>query len=325
VNRFRGSVLLLVVLSVFSLTQPVLAISDPDSIELISLRVYNNVYEAGDWLILCEADVAYNTTPSEDSTDTFGFFLDDGSGIVAAGEVISYGHNLGMIYLGSSDVSDLGLTWENASYNVSVMGLPAYFPIPVEDVSMDTKPLTGCWIDGTTEENRGYLGNRIILLAALIEDDWGEDWLSGNNKLNELGREQVLTAIPYLNLIIPDIFEPVTTSPDYTPPDYDPEYENTLLDRTGERLTNVLNGLGEWITGKENMGLLVGGLGLAILYFILAGRIFVATGSVPASVAISIPFLIGGNLIGILPLSITFIAAFFAALFFGITFILGRF
>jgi len=324
VNRLRILVLLLVVLFVFSFTIPVLAIADPDSIELISVRIYTNIYEAGDWLVLCEANIAYNSTPAENATEAFGFVLRDGLNITAAGEVLSYGHNLGIIYLGASDVDDRGLTWGNSSYNVSVMGLPGYFPSPVEDVSMDTKTLGGCWITGTFAECREYLGNRIILLAGLIEESREEEWLSANNKLNETGREWVLMAMPYLNLIIPDIFEPVSSTPGYTPPDYNPEYEDTLLTRAGVRLTGVLNGLGQWITGKPNMGVLFGGLGLAILYFILAGRIFVATGSVPASIAISIPFLIGGNLVGLLPLSITFIAAFFAALFFGVTFILGR-
>lgn len=324
-KRCRLSVLLLVVLSLFLVAIPVLAISDPDSIELLSVRIYENIYEDGDWLVLCESDIVYNTTPSESANETFCYALRDGSNITATGIVVDYGHHLGMIYLGSSDVSDKGLSWGNTTYNVSVMGTPTYFPTPVEDVSMDTLTLEGCWIAGTMEECREYLGIRVILLAGYIEDSRGEEWLTDSLTLNELGREEVLKAIPYLNLILPDIFEPLTSFPDYTPPEYEPEYENTLLERAGTRLTTALNGIGEWITGKPNMGLLFGGIGLAVLYFILAGRIFVATGSVPASIALSIPFLLGGNLIGIVPLSITFIAAFFAAISFGVTYILGRF
>lgn len=324
-NKLRILVLLSVVLSVFLLAQPVLAVSDPDSIELMSIRVYQNVYEDGDWLVLCEYDIAYNSTPAENATETFGLVLRDGLNITAVGEVVAYNHHIGIIYLGSSDVDDRGLTWGNTTYNVSVMGIPPSFNSTTEGVNMDTIILTaGYWIEGVTDESRDYLGSRVIILAQYLENDWGIELVNTENKLNCEGREQVLLAIPYLDVICPEIFAPCSTIPGYTPPDHNPAYEDTLLARTGVRLTAALNGIGQWITGKPNMGLLIGGLGLAILYFILAGRIFVATGSVPASIAISIPFLIGGNLIGILPLSITFIAAFFAALFFGVTFILGR-
>lgn len=324
-SRSRLTVLLLVVLSVFLIAVPVLAILDPDSIELLSVRIYENIYEDGDWLILCESDIAYDTPPTESANVTFRYALRDGVDVVATGIVIDYNHHLGIIYLGSSDVDDGSLTWGNTTYNVSVMGHPTYFPTPIEGTNMDTRTLGGCWISGTAEECRDYLGNRILLLAGYIEASRGEEWLSDNTLLNETGRTEVLKAMPYLNLVIPDIFEPLTSSPDYTPPDYDPEYEERLLTRAGDRLTTALNGLGLWITGKEGMGVLFGGLGLALIYFILAGRIFVATGSVPGAIAISIPFLLGGNLIGLLPLSITFIAVFFAAISFGVTYILGRF
>lgn len=325
-RRLRLGVLLLVVLSLFLLVQPVLALDDPpDSIDLYSVRIYENIYEDGDWLILCDFNVAYNVTPTEDPEDAYMLALRNGTNITAVGEVLAYNHTLGMIYLGSSDVDDRGLTWGNATYNVSVMIQPAFNATPEEDVNMDTLTLGGCWITGTMAETRDQLGDRIILIAADIEDDRGEDWVSVNNKLTETGRAYVLEAIPYLNLILPDIFEPITSGPGWSSSNHTTEYEDTLLTHAGDRLTGVLNNMGEWITGKPNMGVLFGGLGVALLYFILAGRIFVATGSVPAAIAISIPFLIGGNLIGLLPLSITFIAAFFAALSFGVTYILGRF
>ena len=324
-SKLRLLVLLSVVLSVFFSVQLVLAVSDPDSIDLLSIRVYENVYEEGDWLILCEHDVAYSSTPVEAANATFCLVLRNGINITAVGYVVEYNHHIGTIYLDSSSVDNLGLTWGNTTYNVSVMGHPDYFTNLTEGVNMSTTVLTaGYWIEGETDESRDYLGNRVIVLAKYLEADWGIDLVNSENELNCEGREEVLKAVLYLDVICPDIFAPCSVIPGYTPPDYDPEYEDTLLSRTGVRLTTALNGLGLWITGKPSMGLLFGGLGLAILYFILAGRIFVATGSVPASIAISIPFLIGGNLVGILPLSITFIAAFFAALSFGVTYIIGR-
>lgn len=126
-KRFRFLSILLSIFSIFFLVHPVLAISDPDSIELLSVRVYQNVYEDGDWLVLCEHDIVYNSTPAENATEAFGLVLRDGSNITATGEVVAYNHHIGIIYLGSSDVDDRGLTWGNTTYNVSVMGIPPYF------------------------------------------------------------------------------------------------------------------------------------------------------------------------------------------------------
>jgi len=325
VSKLRILVLLSVVLSVFLVATPVLAIDNPDSIDLLSVRVYQNIYEDGDWLVLGEYDIAYNSTPAEAANETFCLVLRNGVNITAVGYVVEYNHHIGTIYLDSSSVDDLGLVWGNTTYNVSVIGHPDFFTDLTEGVNMSTTVLTaGYWIEGETDESRDYLANRIIVLAKYLEEDWGIDLVDTDNKLNCEGREEVLKAVTYLDVICPDIFASCSEIPGYTPPSYNPEYEDTLLSRTGVRLTAALNGLGLWITGKPNMGLLFGGLGLAILFFILAGRIFVATGSVPGAIAISIPFLIGGNLIGILPLSITFIAAFFAALSFGVTYIIGR-
>ena len=132
-------------------------------------------------------------------------------------------------------------------------------------------------------------------------------------------------AIPGLQTACPDIFQISASYPDEPAAAGNATFQATLTGQMGDRLSGVLENFGSWIFGKESMGIFVGGIGLAILFFILAGRIFVATGSVPGAIAISIPFLFVGNLIGVLPLVITFIAAFLCVLTFGVLFILGRF
>jgi len=90
----------------------------------------------------------------------------------------------------------------------------------------------------------------------------------------------------------------------------------------GNRLTNAMNGFGEWLGVP---GTIVAGVGCFILYFVLAGRLFVATGSTQAAFALSIPFLLVGSYLGMIPLYIIFAAGFIVILMFGITFILARF
>jgi len=69
----------------------------------------------------------------------------------------------------------------------------------------------------------------------------------------------------------------------------------------------------------------MGGLALAIIFFILSGRIFVATGSPATAMVISMPLLIVGTMIGLLQPVWLFVGGFMVVLLFGILFILGRF
>ena len=72
-------------------------------------------------------------------------------------------------------------------------------------------------------------------------------------------------------------------------------------------------------------GSMVAAAGATLLYFILAGRVFVATGSTQAAIVLTIPFLLIGGLLGFIPLSVLFAIGFLIIILFGITFILARF
>lgn len=108
----------------------------------------------------------------------------------------------------------------------------------------------------------------------------------------------------------------------YTVPDFTGAYEEGLQRNMGDRFRNALDGFGEWLGIPGSM---VGAAGAAIIYFILAGRVFVATGSTQAAIALTIPFLLIGGLLGMIPLSVIFAIGFLIIILFGITFILARF
>jgi len=107
----------------------------------------------------------------------------------------------------------------------------------------------------------------------------------------------------------------------YTVPDWTGAYARGLKDNMGNRLTQAMNGFGEWIGVP---GTIVAGIGAFIVYLLLAGRIFVATGNVQAAIALSIPFLLIGSYLGMIPLYVIFAVVFIVILLFGITFILAR-
>ncbi len=327
--RYFSRLLLLVLplLLVLVLAVPVFAIDNPSSIAINDVGVYGGLWEPGDMLFVVEYEVMYDPDPEEDPQDTFLAGVWDGTVKGPDRPLDYYCHNFTSIYLTAAEAASFGYE-VNDELKVKVTGNPSYFPTLVEGDNMSTVTMTaGHWtVGGTLQETRDYLADWCILLAGVLEDSWPEEivLLSSGGKLNATGRLKFLEVIPGLDGICPDIFLVSASYPGYEPPTYDPAYEEGLKERIGAKLLGVLNNLGKWVTGKENLGSLVGGVGLAVLFFILAGRIFIATGSVPTAIVVSIPFLFAGNLIGILPLSITFIAAFLVSVMFGVTFILGR-
>lgn len=325
-NRLRWLPILLVLVLVF-LPQPVLAIGNPDSISVESIKAYVGIWEEGDMLFVIEYDIDYDPEPEEDPEDTFLFGIWDETDVKGPDIALNYYlHNFISIYLTAAQVTAFGYA-KNDELKVKILGNPVYFETLTEGVNMATMSLSaGHWIEGSSlDQTRQYLADWCIVLAEVFEASWGIELLTSSDKLNIVGKLKFEEAIPGLQSVCPDIFQISASYPD------DPEgvgnatFQTTLTGRMGNRLSGVLENFGSWFFGKASMGIFIGGAGLAILYFILAGRIFIATGSVPGAIAVSIPFLFVGNLVGVLPLVITFIAAFLCVLTFGILFILGRF
>lgn len=328
--RFRGYlcrllVLLVAVLVLLSVVTAAYAIVNPDSVSIESIRVYEGLWEEGDMLFLVEYKVMYAVDPEEDPQDTFLLGVWDGDVKGPDRPLDYYQHNFTSVYVTAAQVTAFGYAFED-EFKVRVTGNPVFFPSLVEGTNMKTVTLSGGnWLNGgSLEATREYLAAWCIVLAGDLEDSWSITLLTSGDRLNSTGISKFRETIPGLDSICPDIFQVYTTYPEYEDPTYDPTYEVTLLGRTGPRLEAVLDGLGQWITGKEDMGGLVGGVGLSVMFFVLAGRIFVATGSVPTAIVVSIPFLFVGNIIGVLSLTITFVAAFLVVVVFSVTFILGR-
>ena len=278
-------------------------------------------------LFVIEYKTMYDPDPEEEPEDTFLAGIWDETLVKGPDIALNYyQHNFISIYLTPTQVTSFGYAL-NDELKIRIAGNPSYFSSLTEGVNMKTKTLTEAnWVKGSSMAlTRTYLADWCVILAETFEDSWGEIvLLTESDKLNTTGKLLFEEAIPGLQSICPEIFQVSSSYPDEPEPAGNATFQNTLLGNMGDRLSGVLDGLGETVFGREGMGVFIGGIGLAILYFILAGRIFIATGSVPGAVAVSIPFLIGGNLIGILPLTITFIAAFIVVLMFGITFVLGR-
>lgn len=304
----------------------VLAISNPDSISILSVRVFEGLWVEDDMLFVVEYDVEYTVDPTEDPDETFAVGVWNATLAKGPDRPLNYyQHNIISVYLTPDQVTDFGYVL-NDSLKVRVFGNPSYFATLTEGVNMRTSTLTSShWINGgTLALTRTHLGNWCITLAETLEASWGVTLLTSNDKLNSVGKAKFNEAIPGLETICPDIFQVATAYPTVPAGPGDPVHEEELLTRMGARLEGSMRGLSTWILGSDTHYLLIAGICLGVVYFILAGRIFIATGSVPGAIVVSMPFLIVGNLVGLLPLSFTFIAAFLVMVTFGVTFVLGR-
>jgi len=305
------------VLSVLTVVPAYAAIGDPDSITIESVRVFQNLWDDsgdGDQLYVVEYKVMYPPPhPTEDPNDTFFVGIWDGAVLKYSRPLNYYGHNIISIYLTEAR----GLTWSDP-YTIRVSGNPAYFSSLVEDINMDSLVLAGGnWVSGTQTDSRGYLQSWCVTLAQTLETSWGTALLTSSSKLNILGSATFKEAIPELNGICPTLFQYLEYSTEAPTQAYQVELETRL----GARLQSVLTNLGTFF---HVPGAMIGGVGFGIIFFILTGSIFAATGSVPGAIAVSIPFIIAGNIIGLIPLVITFVFGLIVVVLFGVTFILGR-
>ena len=149
----------------FGLVSPVWAISNPDSISIQSVRVFQNLWETGDMLFLCEYKVMYATDPTEDPKDTFLVGVWDGTTQKYSRPLSYYDHNMQSVYLTAAQA----LTWEG-SYTVRVMGNPSYFATLTKDVNKASLELAPThWISGAQSASRALLQDWCVSLAETFE------------------------------------------------------------------------------------------------------------------------------------------------------------
>ena len=166
----RLSLLLLPLLLILATAIPVLAITNPASIAINSVRAYEGLWESGDMLLVVEYEVMYDPDPDEDPQDTFLAGVWDGAVKGPDRALDYYQHNFTSIYLTAAEVTSFGYEL-NDELSIKVMGNPSYFPSLVEGVNMKTSTLTaGHWVGGgTLEENRAYLAAWCVDLAGTLE------------------------------------------------------------------------------------------------------------------------------------------------------------
>lgn len=313
----KGAILLIIVL--VSISAPLIsagkayAISDPDSISLEAVRVFEDVWETGDQLYFVEYKVMYDPTPSEDASDTFFVGIYSGTTLERSKPLMYYDHNILCLYLDPESALVSGGT-----YTVRIAGNPAYFTVLTEGVNQASWGLSSAhWLPGT------YLCDYVVSTAEDLEISWGIDLLDSNNRLNDTGATTFELQIPTLQSTCTDIYTYSIVYPTpYPTSSNGSTYQPTLTSYIPTRLQSAFNGIGNWIGIP---GVYVGGILAAGLYLLLVGRLYLATGSQVGSIVIGMPFFLLMFLIGVIPLVVFFVFGTIVIVLAGIVFILGRF
>jgi hypothetical protein len=180
------------------------------------------------------------------------------------------------------------------------------------------------WQTGTLSTSPAFLQNYCVSLALVLQTAWSLTLLTSTNQLNSTGAAAFLISRPRLDGICPTLFTVSASFPTTAPPDTRTPTMATYYGTMSTRLHTALDNLSLTFLGTSTYGPMIGGFGIAILYFILAGRIFVATHSPSTSLVLGIPFLFAATLVGGLPMQFMLVGAFVLMVLFGVTFILAR-
>jgi hypothetical protein len=320
IKTFAGLFFLVLAISTLILPTVARAIVDPDQIQIISVKVFQNLWETGDQLYFIEYNVEYATEPTEDAADTYAFqvYSSAGTTLLKQTPLNYYQVQIVSLYLTPSE----SLVW-GSSYQVRIGGNVAV-PFPSGTPEIRRSLSSTDWIAGDEDASRTLLGVYILQRAADLENKWLGviTLLTTDDRLNSTGSVTFGEAVPGLIDICPSIFETAAEPMDVTISTTVPTAAQTQMTAAmSARLQTALNDLGAWIGVP---GEFVGGVGLAIIFFILAGRIFTATNSVTIAMVASIPLILLANMIGLLPIAITWAATIVVIVIFAIVFILGR-
>jgi hypothetical protein len=300
---------------------PVLAISNPTAIAFGSstayYKVFYDVLENDDWLIVAEGYVHYAVPPT-DYTASEAFIFEllsvDGLTTYAATPLQSYGDRPIGIYLTANQTATIGLTVGSA-YKVRIMGNPLIFASPTGN-SVNATLGTDSYINQLLGEDGGIptsnpLRNGMITVAENMEanDIPTDSYLTtvqGYQYLSVGGADLFLEGIPSLSTMCPILFSTGIDVMESDAPEYTGAYGQTLnpLQKWGVTVSNGLTALGSFMGINQA---LAGSVVLFVLVIMFAVFVYSKTesGVTVLLMVAATPFL--GAYLGLMPMALAFI------------------
>jgi len=314
------SILALAMLGLTLIASPVLAIGTPHDLQINSVYVFQHCLETNDQLYLVEyfldydidADPLTDDNPDENITEAYlGRLMDgiDELGVIAPYAYYDLGYDEGIfaIYF-SADDPDLP-TWESV-YTMKLEGNPTL----VWDAGVPTTSVAvfDLWSSSTSiTDTQDELTARILYIADQLEIAWGINMVDSTGTgsyLSNYGEEYFTNAIPNIQAMAPKAFAGSTTSPEW-------EYKEATTGYADDRADSVVDTPFDMTPVADWWG--VSRMWASSLFFIMGG-IFILycilspSGNYKPLVLLSVPLVIAGGYLGMLPLIATVLIGFFA-------------
>ena len=310
----RIAQLLLILITVSLLTfvwvTPAFAITNPTSISVPTVKVFQNIFETNDVLFLLSYNVAYTTEPDEPASSTFlmSIYNTNGTTLIQSTPLNYYQYNIQSIYFTPTQAA-ASLTWSSA-YVIRVAGNPIYFATITEGTNQVTTTLADQhWIAGDMTNSKLLLKQHCLDLAANLEDAWGAVLIVSTpdgEKLNNAGWTTFTEAIPGIDTAIPSLFQMASTTIQIAEVPSTGAYAETLSlmgTQLGTATRDAFNGIGSYLGVSGQMA---AAMWIILFMLVVASIVFLSSGSTSAAMVITIPIALIGVWVGALPMAALF-------------------
>lgn len=306
----RVLAVLLTVALWLGLSVPVMAIADPDTLLITNVWAYQHVLEADDQLYVVDFTIEYAVNPTENAGEAFLVRLLDGGaqlGSIAPYAYFDDGYVRGVasIYFSAADAP----AWSGV-YDIEVIGNPLLAwggAIPSTTLAVSNWSASA-GIQITSVE----IGSRVLVLAQILEAAWPLDLIEpaggGGNQLTSYGETYFTAVIQDLTTISPTIFSIQEYVPSYPDKTFSQPYEASLAASvvgTPLDMTDLGTALGVstmWVSG----------LLYAVVCVVLLILVARGTGSTKGVMALTVPLVVVGALLGVIPLTAAIMLGFIA-------------
>ncbi len=163
-------------LAVLSVSSAAGATALPDSTpQLLSVKVYRNLLETDDRLVVAYFNLPYATLPTDPASETFIWQFIDGDGTTVLGSTVGYsyvndgyGYQVVSFYFGANAT----LEWiPDDSYSLRLIGNPMHFsPPPVYNWQITAGEYTTL---SASEDVKAELASDILAIAEQLDGEWG--------------------------------------------------------------------------------------------------------------------------------------------------------
>lgn len=319
-----------ILITLFTPTSARADIVDADTMSIASVRVFHNLVETGDFLIVFHYKLSWtdpNNQPDTPIDKNFIFRLTDTAETTIYGISVpypyvynGYGEGCASMYFSAEDAP----TWAN-SYILRFEENIGQDPSPKivrHTVSGDSySPFT------TTADNQKWLRDYIIDIALELEAAWGvpAGLISLSNYLTAAGETYFGNAIPGLRMLCPNIYSIQYHNPDVSEEDWTQSQANTYANQWANTtwLANSLNGLSDLFGGAVGWQVITAILCAVVSLGLIVFSYIRLESAKPGLLMGSMP-LIAGSMLGFFPLALLGLIAFGAAIFIVYTFFLKR-